>query len=507
MQLNGYVKAQQNNVFIHSFFKDNLLNPGLSKSYNGTGFLPLNESEYDFNRVNRDSSKQFYPLTNILFRKHLFEIKGDKFNLNISPIADLMLGKDRNDSTEQTLFQNTRGVYIEGDLTTKFSFSTIISENQARFSSYETTFYSSVGELYTNQSSGTYTMQNAVIPGAARTKPFKISGFDYAYAAGNIIYRPVKSVMLSMGNTSHFIGDGYRSLLLSDNSVPAPFFRSIVKLSNKIEFNYLRMRLFNLIRRPVSTTVESYYETKGFSVNYITYKPINGLSLSLFEGAVWSRGDSIVSSKVHPLFFSPFPGTALALLSRSELNYQLGFNVSYTLLHKYRAYGQILCGNGRFKSPAVQLGARLYGLTNRRDLMLQIEYNHIPTGMYLNGNPHLSYSHYNLPLATVRGSGYDELIIRMNYDWNRFYINEKVVYYELADYTVGNWLPVNQTKTIVNGNISINQLELGYRFNRKMNLCLFGSWQFRKDKSMDAVVTNLVFLGLRTGIINHYNDF
>ena len=469
--------------------------------------LPCFESEYDLNKVIRDSSKQYYTLTNILFKKHLFEIKGKNYNLNISPVADLALGKDKNDTSGRRLFQNTRGIYIDGDLTDKFSFSTSIFENQARFSSYETTFYSNVGELYPNQSNGTYSMQNAVIPGAARTKPFKTDGFDYAYATGNICFRPVKAILLSAGNSSHFIGDGYRSLLLSDNSVPAPFFRGVAKISDKIEFNYLRMRLFNLIRRPVSTTVESYYETKAFSVNYLTYKPIKGLALSLFEGIIWSRGDSIVSKHVHPLYYSPVPGTALANLSSREMNYLLGLNVSYLIQDKHRAYGQLAYGNGKFNLPAVQLGARFYGIAGQRDLMLQLEYNNVPAGFYENGNPRLTYSHYNLPMTTIRGSGYDEFVVRINYEYKRCYINEKVVVYQLKNYVPGNWLPVHTTATPLSGNISLNQLEAGYRFNRKMNLCVFGSWQIRNDQSLDSPVTNLLFIGFRTGIVNHYNDF
>ncbi len=469
--------------------------------------LPIHESDYDLNKIIRDSSKQYYVFTNVLLKKHLFEIKGKNYALNISPIADAALGEDRNDKTETRLFQNTRGIYVEGDLTSKVSFSTSVFENQARFSSYESNFYKSVGEFYPNQSNGTYSQQNAVIPSMARTKPFKTDGFDYALATGNVCFRPLKSVILSAGNTSHFIGDGYRSLLLSDNSVPAPFFKGIFKFSEKLEFAYLRMRLFNLVRRPLSSSVESYYETKAFSVNYFTYKPTKQLSLSLFEGIIWSRGDSIVSRRVHPLFYSPFPGTALAALSENEMNYLLGLNTSYIIKNKYRAYGQLAYANGKFNKPAVQLGARLYGLLGQRDLMLQVEYNNIPTGFYENGDARLTYSHYNLPLATIRGSGFEEYVIRLNYEFKRFYVNERAVFYQLKNYTPGNWLPVSPTETALSGNIRLNQLEFGYRLNRKMNLCLFGSWQVRMGQSTKDQETSLLFIGFRTAIVNRYNDF
>jgi hypothetical protein len=283
--------------------------------------------------------------------------------------------------------------------------------------------------------------------------------------------------------------------------------KGVFKLSEKFEFHYLRMRLFNLIRRPVSTSVESYYESKGFSVNYITYKPLKDFSVSLFEGIIWSRGDSINSKRVHPLFYSPIPGTPLAVLSKHEMNYLLGLNVSYVLIDKHRVYGQLAYANGKFNKPSVQMGVRLYGLFGRRDLMLQVEYNNVPSGMYQSANPRLNYSHYNLPLATIKGSGFEEWIIRLNYEWQRWYLTEKAVFYKLADYRDRNWLPVYQTASVLNGNITMNQLEAGYRFNRRMNLCLFGSWQMRKNKSVQTPVANLFFIGLRTGIVNHYKDF
>ena len=214
-----------------------------------------------------------------------------------------------------------------------------------------------------------------------------------------------------------------------------------------------------------------------------------------------------MSKRVHPLFYSPVPGTALLVLSKNEINYLLGINAGYTFLGKYHAYGQMAVRDMMFSTPAFQLGMRLYGIIGLKDLMVQSEFNHVPKGTYKNANPRLSYSHYNLPLATVRGDGYDEFILRINYEWKRFYLNYKTVFYSLKNFTPENWLPIYSTKESLNGQITLNQLEAGYRFNRKMNLCLFGSWQYRKDSFTSSNPASIVFLGLRTGIMNHYNDF
>ena len=197
--------AQQNTQLLHSYFKDQLFNNSRSEVYVGSSFLPVIESEYNINYIIRDSSKQYYDFTEVLFKKHLLEAKGENYKLTISPIFDFAMGKDLKDTTHSTLFQNTRGLFIEGDLLKNFSFMTSVYENQSRFNQYETSYYSSLGEMYPQGTN--YITQNAVIPGAGRTKPFKTNGFDYAYAIGNIVYRPIQALAVIAGNSAQFIGD------------------------------------------------------------------------------------------------------------------------------------------------------------------------------------------------------------------------------------------------------------------------------------------------------------
>jgi hypothetical protein len=172
MFLTKALLGQQNTLLLNSFFKDRYLLHSSSDGFIGTSFYPTFESNYDLNRKIADSSKQYYDLTEILFKKHLFEAKGEDYYITISPIADLRRGRDRADTNARTLFQNTRGFFVEGDLLKNFSFSTSFFENQARFTRFETEYYTSIGELYPNQTNGVYTTQNAMVPGAARTKPF-----------------------------------------------------------------------------------------------------------------------------------------------------------------------------------------------------------------------------------------------------------------------------------------------------------------------------------------------
>lgn len=500
------VFAQQNFVSMHSFYKDRLYySTSTTIGYSGNSFFPEKESQYDLNTKIADTSKQYYTITNILFKKHLLEFRGDNYYLTISPVFDVSRSKDYSDTSNRLLFQNTRGFFIEGDLLKNVSFSTSLYENQSRNATYQSAYYRSLGELYPNTSDSTYATQNAVIPGAGRTKPFKGDGFDYAYAIGNVIYKASKKLSFSIGNNAHFIGDGYRSMLLSDNSYSAPYLQIDYAIHPRWDFVYLRSKLLNLTRKPISTSVEAYYQPKGYAVNYLSFKATSKLTLSLFEGTVYSKGDSISSTKVNPLFYNPIPILSSLLLKEREINSILGLNVGYSATDVFRIYGQIAY-NHFTKTAGGQIGTRISQPFKIKNLFIQLEGNVAPSGLYSSATARLNYSHYNLPLAHPKGQGFVEAVFRINYEWKRMYVDCKSIYYSLSQFNDLALLPIIRTNTSVSGSVINNELEFGYRFNRKMNFSIFANALLRSGSNSYAS-TSMITIGLRTGLINHYTDF
>lgn len=497
------VGAQQNLSLLHQFFRDRYF---IHQSEVGNGMFPFVESAFDLNRATEDSSRQFYELTEVVFKKHLLEIKGDNYFLTISPVADLSLGRDLMDTNNRRIFQNTRGFLIEGDLLDNFSFCTAFYENQGRYTIYETDHFRSLGELYPN-SSGGYNTQNAVIPGSARTKPFNTDGFDYAFATGNIVYRASSKFKIIAGNTPHFIGDGYRSVLLSDNGVPAPFFRADYKFNTRLEFVYIREKLQNLMRKPASSSAEAYYEPKVYSVNYLTWKPLKKLAISLFEGTVWSRGDSIQTYRAHPLFYSPVPVINTLLLHDSLQNQVTGLNMSYAVNPHHRIYGQLALTDLNFKKLAYQVGYRSMNLFGLKDLMLQVEYNRVSKEMYNSDFRRLNQVNSNLPIAHPKGNGFHEFVFRFNYEYHRIYADVKTVCYRLKDHDALSLLPALKPSLLISTTIFNQSVEFGYRFNRKMNLVVFAGYVFRFENSEADRQTSMLQFGMRTGILNRYTDF
>jgi hypothetical protein len=499
----SYSYSQNNLQPINSYYRDQLYQTDRRVQYTGSNFLPVSESEYNIIHVIRDSSILYNDVAVGLLQKHMVELKGKDYQLNISALGNFSLGRDVLDTLKPKLFQNTRGVLIEGDLFKNFSFSTSFFENQARFSSFESQFVKNNGEYYSYWNG--YSQQNGVVSGGARTKPFKTDAFDYAYAIGNFIYKPIEKLSIIAGNNQQFIGAGYRSMLLSNSSCGTPYLRLDYKLNSKWSFNYLRSRYMNLVRKRNYTTVEGYYQPKGFSANYITYQPNKKLSLSFFEGSTWSMGDSLTTKAVNPLFFAPVLG--FSLLVKSNQTYSIyGLNVSYILGENYRFYGQVAVGRGSQQN-AVQIGIRAYDLMKLKNSLIQIEFNMASKNMYISSNARLNYSNYNLPIAHIRGTGFKELLIRFNWEYKRYFIELKSSNYFLSEYNSNALLPLKLTNQLQNGIILNEQLEVGFRFNPKLNVNIFASLLWRNE-AIDTTKSNLLFqVGIRTGLMSQHNDY
>ena len=439
---------------------------------------------------------------------YLFFTRGKNHTLGITPALNFSMGKDFRDTTNNTLFRNTRGFMVEGTLLDNVSFSTSFYENQARFSSYENDYISSHGEFYPT-SNGNYIMQNAVVPGGARTKPFKTNGYDFAFAQGYISYRPNKYLTLTTGNNPQFVGLGYRSLLLSDNSYGAPYIRADVSINSKWAFNYYRARYMNLVRQTDYSTVEAYYTPKAFTSSYISYKPFPEFELSLFEGSIWLK-DQTKNGRTHALSYTPIP--FLANLASDTMVYSInGLNMNYQVSLKKMTmilYGQMAVGNLYFNQHAFQLGIRqFYGEIKKFSIKTQLEYNFVSKEMYQSKNRSLSYSHYNLPIAHVNINAFNEFILRTNFECKSIYFDYKGIVYLLKDKQDGALLQIDSNNPSYNGSVHHNWFELGYLINRQSQMKVFSRFGIRTQNG-DINRENMIFsFGLKTGFINQYNDY
>jgi hypothetical protein len=208
------------------------------------------------------------------------------------------------------------------------------------------------------------------------------------------------------------------------------------------------------------------------------------------------------------LFYNPLPLVSGLIMSKEKVNTLYGLNLSFALKSNHRFYGQIGFSNLSIKNSALQIGYRGYNYFGLTDFMLQLEYNNVAESTYNSSVNRLNYSAYNLPMAHVKGNAFQEILIRSSYSYKRMYIDLKTNYFLLNNYNSGSLLPVDKQSQKVDGSVLLTQLEFGYRFNKLINLSLFASWLLRNEHSdLIDLTTNQFSIGLRTGILNHYNDF
>ena len=516
--------TQERLLPLNNRFKDNyiLADDRNSNPFIGTGLFPISEGNvgttYSAENKAKDTIRNWFARK--LFHEHFIEISGDDYFLTIDPLLNVNLGRERG-IEEHQLFQNTRAFQVSGEVLNRVSFYTGFYENQAKFSSFHTAYFKERGERRANTAQTAYNTINAVVPMGGRTKPFKIDeledAFDYAQSMSYVRYRINDNAALQFGNTPNFVGWGHRSLLLSDNSFNASTLRGDFSFFDKWNYSIMHGRHLNLFRRikGVENTVEEPFEKKNFAAQYLTFSPNKKLSIGFFHATVFYREDSISSQWFHPLFLNPVIGVnqvAFGWENQYAKNL-LGLNIGQVIGKNHMLYGQLAMDqNARGTNYGVQLGWRSRNLFQLKGLHFQIEYNKASDHLYAADNWRMAYTHFNLPLAHTLGNGFDEIVARLNYTFKGAYISLHSILYQsnqpmqhkthLFESALAP-IQIDETQVLY------NEVEVGYLFNPRTQLRLFGAAVYRMSNTSSFGDRNtlLIHVGLKTSLFNQYLDF
>jgi hypothetical protein len=500
----GISWSQQRMLPLGSSFKDAAFAPTTGR-LNGPSFFPVSEKDAGVYTILKDSAKRYSNFGHFLYQRQLIEIHDTSYHIWITPLLDLTYGAQLSD-TSQRIYQNTRGARLEGTFGKRIFYTTSFYENQAILPDYVREYVLERGEQYPNAADSTYHTQNAVIPGSARTKPFKANGFDYAYAVGMITFYATPKWTICWGNQPVFIGSGHRSLLWSDNSVAMMNLRMRYRFSKKWELQLVRARGLNLLRRPVATNGEAYYEPKSMSIATLYFQPTDKLSIGLFEGGMWYRGDSISQRSIQALYFLPAPGAAAIQEAVDQSAYAL-LGIDFKAgIGKHLLYGQFALNPAENNSLVCQLGARIFP-AKHPFIQVQVEYNHTDVNAYTAVNSRINYGNYNLPVAHPAGNGFDELLLRFNYEYQHWFAALQANYYLTQSENASLLLPTVKPAVTTSRTVFHQILEIGYRFNRTYGLEIVGAFRYRTANGTTDRNGAWVSLGLRTHLTNHYFDF
>ena len=392
-----------------------------------TSFNPIIKSKLNFSSdsVIKKSIHKEYKTSFLkkIFSEHLIILRGEDYRVIASPIINFSKGKEQYEL--KNTFENTRGYIIEGDLGEKISFVTTFSENQAVFPNYL----------------DNYIKANRIIPGQGYARIFKETGYDYAMSSGYFSIRLNKMFSVQAGHGKHFIGDGYRSLLLSDNSFNYPY----LKLQTtfwKIEYTnlYTEFMDINYFRNNEFANSEQMgYPKKYMSAHYLSLNATKRFNISLFESVIWRMNHAPGSAGFDINYLNPIVMLRPIEFSlNSPDNVLVGINTKYKTTNYSYIYGQLILDefslndlrkkNGFWGNKmGYQLGYKIFDPFKIKNLTLQTEYNYVRPYTYAHHNPQQNYAHYNQPLAHPLGANFSEMFVMANYKWNRFEINAKMM--------------------------------------------------------------------------------
>lgn len=472
-----------------------------------TGFKPYIHSRIvrdDIADYNKDTIKYYYLLSDLIFRRHAVEVKKPDFEFTMDPLFDFQFGVDPANEYDRMRFKNTRGFMAEGTIAKKLSFHTRFFENQVVLPQYLDDFVE----------------QYRVMPGAGRVKPFKDTiGWDYSASYGYIAFAPNDNWVIQFGNEKNFVGDGYRSMLLSDNAYYYPSLKaSGLLMDGRMQYTTSINVLQTLERMPNNTTPEGLFMRKGGTFHYLSYNVSDKLQLGLFEGTIFERVNSEDETRpYHFGYYIPVIGVNTILQGFSgNNNVVVGLNGKYRLNPKTTFYSQLAIDDPAQLRFGWQAGARLFELFNVPKLTLQMEYNGASPYAYAYETPRQNYVHMNQPLAHPLGGNFHEVVTILNYEKHRFYTQAKVNVATWAeDYGLYNYghdvfqVPTDADQSLATStNLRIIDLQVGYTMNRHTKMrALFGTTLRTAKNELDTHNTTLFYIALRTNLSNYYYDF
>lgn len=336
----------------------------------------------------------------------LYHVDTKDFTLRVNPVLLLSGGKD-NKNNDGLRYVNTRGVQIEGTIDQRLGFYAFLADNQE-----------GVPQYVRNR-----VERDTIVPHEGYFKPFKVaqlgqgSQYDFFSARGYVTYAATKHINVQLGHDRNFIGNGYRSLILSDYS--APYF--FLKLNTRVwKFNY--QNLFAELAAQ-KRNADQVYPKKYLALHHLSLDVTSNFNIGVFESVVaGSASNRFELQYLNPIIFY----RAIEQNVGSPDNAMLGLDFKWNILHTAQLYGQVVLDefklseirarNGWWSNKqAVQLGAKYIDVAGIRNLDLQLEFNYIRPYTYQHETYYTAYTNYQQPLAHPMGANLTEVLGVLSY--------------------------------------------------------------------------------------------
>lgn len=453
---------------------------------------------------------------NKLMDEDLVYVDGDGLKLRGNMLLGLQMARELNN--QEFYWNNTRGYWVSGQVGKKVFFESSFYENQAKLIPY-------ISE---------YAGNTLVLPGQGRFKRFKEVGADWAFANGAVGYRANEYFTTYVGHGKNFLGDGYRSLLLSDNSFNYPYI--------KLETNIWNIKYVNIWAQLSHIGFEDAgdrnWTQKYMAVHYLSWNATKRFNLSIYESVSWLKEDKGFDWQyMNPVIFM----RPVEWQNGSADNVVLGATSKFKITNNISAYGQFILDefsfadyrefNGSWRNKyGAQIGVKAFDIANVYGLSGQVEYNAVRPFTYTHFDSSNAHTHMNEALAHPLGANFQEFVGVLRYKYKRHKFNLKLVFSEVGrDSSAVNhggniFLGYNTNRLDVNGDggvtgyslgqgltNSLNYMDVRYSFMVNPRARLYFELGITdrilsRETISDDQKTRFIYFGLRTALNNFYYD-
>ena len=347
-------------------------------------------------------------------KANFLEVNNQDFFLAINPMLNLQFGTS---SGGNGIYLNTRGISARGLIANRVGFSATITENQEKGPDFF--------QARTNQ--------YGAVPGVGFYKAFKKNGYDYFDARGYITFSAAKFIDFQFGYDKNFIGNGYRSLFLSDHGNSNLFFKINTRIW-RLNYQNLFMELMPQFKKG---GVDTLLDRKYAAMHHLDMNVTKWLNIGLFEGVIFGRKNHFDFQYLNPvIFYRHIEGTI-----GSPDNAVAGLDFKANIAHTAQLYGQLMLDEFQLSELkrnrgywankfGVQLGLKYVDAFKINNLDLQAEINIVRPFTYSHNDTIANYTHYNQPLAHPLGANLKELIGIMKFQPKpKIYLYGRIIYY------------------------------------------------------------------------------
>jgi len=341
-------------------------------------------------------------------------------------------------------------------------------------------------------------------------------------------YKPNDIFTFSGGYGKNFFGEGYRSLLLSDNAASNPFV--------KVETDFAGIKYVNLYNMWKDNSIDPFNKsldiTKFSAMHYLSWNITRDINLSIFETVVWQANDTITNrgfdfNYINPVVFYRPVEYGLG----SSDNVLLGMNFSYKLNDHNNFYTQFVLDEfllseikARSRWWANKYGVQVGYKSNsfiKDSLYFQLEFNLVRPFTYSHKLSNHAYGHMNASVTHPLGSNFMEVTNIVSHKIGRHRFTNKITFasygsdydstsygqdifksYTLRDGTYDHLLMQGLRTNILNESFIYE-----YPILPEIDMYLTATYNWRmSNNSIETHHYHTLMIGIKSRIWNRYND-